>query len=252
MSNAAKQVTTIEQNTAPAIQSEAGSIIAMIERAATNPSVDIDKMERLFKMHGEVIARQARTAYAAALAAMQPELPVIERRGKIGLGNNGKNPTYALWEDINDAIRPVLAKHGFAISFRVSQEDAKFSVTGVLSHKDGHSEQTTMQLPIDTGPGRNAVQSVGSSTSYGKRYTAAALLNLTSRGEDDDGKAAGLGPRITEDDVIQLREIIESVECPMPKFLGHMKVQSLADIPASRLTEARTALNNYKNGKTAR
>src|SRR5690242_1659800 len=89
--------------------SEATAIIAMIERAATNPAVDIDKMERLFKMHADVVIRNAKTAYASALASMQPELPIIAKRGTIRLGS-GKNPTYALWEDINEAIRPVLAK----------------------------------------------------------------------------------------------------------------------------------------------
>ncbi|WP_409524602.1 ERF family protein [Pseudomonas sp.] len=46
-----------------------------------------------------------------------------------------------------------------------------------------------MLLPLDTSGSKNAVQAVGSSTSYGKRYVMSALLNLTTRGEDDDGHA---------------------------------------------------------------
>ena len=247
MSNAVEK---IEQNSPPAVHSEAGAIIAMIERAATNPAVDIDKMERLFKMHGEVIARDAKTAYARALAAMQPELPVIERRGTIGLSKNGNNPMYARWEDINDAIRPVLARHGFAITFRVGQQESRINVTGVLSHRDGHSEETTMSLPIDTGAGRNAVQAVGSSTSYGKRYTAAALLNLTSRGEDDDAKTAA-GGFVTDEQVGELVALIEDIggakhEALKAGFLKYMKVEALADIPAKRFRDACTALENKR------
>jgi hypothetical protein len=44
----------------------------------------------------------------------------------------------------------------------------------VLSHELGHSEETTMTLPLDTSGSKNNVQAVGSSTSYGKRYTATA------------------------------------------------------------------------------
>jgi hypothetical protein len=51
-----------------------------------------------------------------------------------------------------------------------------------------------MILPHDSTGSKNAVQAVGSSTSYGKRYTACALLNITSRGEDDDGETAAKKP----------------------------------------------------------
>ncbi|MNO71030.1 ERF superfamily protein [compost metagenome] len=64
------------------------------------------------------------------------------------------------------------------------------SVTGILMHRAGHREQTTMLLPLDTSGSKNAVQALGSSVSYGKRYVLCALLNITTRGEDDDGNAA--------------------------------------------------------------
>lgn len=165
--------------------SESAAIFQIIERAARDPNVDIDKMQRLMEMHDKVQATRAKTAYAAAFSEMQPELPEIIEHGK---SNNG---SYALWEDINDRIKPVLSAHGFGISFRCGRDGANVTVTAVLSHREGHSEETMMLLPLDTSGNKNAVQAVGSSTSYGKRYTAAALLNLTSRGEDDDGKKGG-------------------------------------------------------------
>jgi hypothetical protein len=48
-----------------------------------------------------------------------------------------------------------------------------------------------MTLPLDTSGSKNNVQAVGSSTSYGKRYTATLLLNIRTKGEDDDGHAGG-------------------------------------------------------------
>lgn len=182
-----KEVQTIERHEAPVVQqpaSESAAIIQVIERAASNPNVDIDKMERLLEMQERILARNAKAAYASAFALMQPHLPEIPEKGK---SNNG---SYALWEDINDLVKPVLAEYGFGISFQTGRDGPNVTVTAILTHRDGHSEQTTMLLPLDTSGSKNAVQAVGSSTSYGKRYTAAALLNLTSRGEDDDGKAA--------------------------------------------------------------
>lgn len=171
---------------------EGATIANLIERVATNPNASIETLERLLGMQERVQATHAKRAYQAALAEMQPNLPIIEERGAIKNGQKVQS-TYALWEDINEAIRPVLAQYGFALSFRVNKTASEVTVTGVLSHRDGHSEETALSLPVDGSGSKNAVQAVGSSTSYGQRYTAKLLLNLTSRGADDDGQAAGLG-----------------------------------------------------------
>lgn len=182
-----KAVEVVNQSpTAVPALSESAAIIQVIERAAMNPNVDIDKMERLLQMQERIMERNAQAAYAAAFAEMQPDLPEIPEHGK---GHN--NASYALWEDINDLIKPVLAKHGFGISFKPGRDGPNITVTAILTHREGHREEASMILPVDASGSKNAVQAVGSSTSYGKRYTASALLNLTSRHEDDDGKKSG-------------------------------------------------------------
>ena len=177
----------IEQTTElqPVQQSEVAAIIQVIERAAMNPNVDIDKMERLLQMQERVIERNAKAAFNAAFARMQPDLPAIEKNGK---SNNG---TYGLWEDIQGGIQPVLAKHGFALSFKTKVEQDTITVTAILHHEEGHDDSTDLKLPTDKSGSKNAVQAVGSSVSYGKRYAACALLNIRVGGEDDDGSATG-------------------------------------------------------------
>ncbi|HZH10598.1 MAG TPA: ERF family protein [Microvirga sp.] len=233
----------IIDNVPAPVVSESAAIIQVIERAAMNPAVDIDKMERLLEMQERIMERNARAAYAADLARMQPELPVIAERGGIKDRSGNIQSTYALWEDINEAIKPVLAKHGFALSFRTGQEEGRITVTGVLSHREGHSEETTMHLPIDTSGSKNSVQAVGSSISYGKRYTAGALLNITSRGEDDDGKAAGGAATISEEQVEALQDLIIEVGADPKKFLAYLKVDNLAALPANQYQRAVDALN---------
>lgn len=221
----------------------ATAIISVIERAATNPNVDIDKMERLLEMQERIMARDAKAAYASALAMMAPNLPVIGERGGIKDRNGKVQSTYALWEDINDAIKPVLAAHGFALSFRTGREEGQITVTGVLSHRDGHSEETTITLPHDSSGSKNAVQAVGSSTSYGKRYTAGLLLNLTSRGEDDDGYAGGSGTTISDDQADEIRKRVSDTKSDVTKFLALMNAPSIPDIPAAKYGEAIRLLN---------
>jgi hypothetical protein len=172
---------------------------------------------------------------------MQNVLPILAERGEIKL-KNGKTHTYALWEDINEIIKPILAEHGFALTFRTGRDQDQILVTGVLSHKDGHKEETTMHLPVDLTGNKNAVQAIGSSTSYGKRYVAQALLNLTSRGEDDDGQSAGSGPSISDDQIKHLEALITETHADREKYLAYLDVDHLASLPASRFEQAVAAL----------
>lgn len=182
----------VREDAAP--QSEGLALIAVIERAAANPAVDVEKMRGLMELRERAMARIAEAEFSGALANLQLDLPSIGERGGIKDRNGNVQSTYALWEDINETIKPILHRHGFALSFRTDCADG-IAVTGVLSHKNGHREATTIKLPADTTGSKNAVQAVASSVSYGKRYTAGALLNLTSHGEDDDGSAAAKKPK---------------------------------------------------------
>ncbi|NWD74814.1 ERF family protein [Pseudomonas gingeri] len=190
----------------PAVQSESATIMAIIQQVATNPAADIDKMERLMVMHQQHQERLAKQAFDASMAEMQKKLPVIRERGAIRDKFKNVQSTYALWEDINEELKPVLAKHGFALSFRIPRSNQGVEVEGVLSHRDGHRESTSILLPADATGSKNAVQAVASSVSYGKRYTAGALLNFTTTGEDDDGQGANVKPEPPAEPVITPRQ----------------------------------------------
>lgn len=170
---------------------EDAAILAMIERAARDPAVDMEKMKDLWAMRREMVEHRAKTAYTAAFAAMQPEIPCINEHGEITNKNGDVQSTYAEWEDINDAVKPIIAKYGFALSFRIQTSAAQVTVVGMLKHIGGFSEEAEIILAPDGSGSKNAVQAVGSSISYGQRYTAKALLNITSRvpqDRDNDGR----------------------------------------------------------------
>ena len=234
------------------VVSDAASIMAVISRAASDPSTDVDKLERLMAMYERITASRAKTAYDSALSEMQPNLPVVDRRGKITIKEKGgekviQSTPYALFEDINEAVRPILAEHGFAVSFRTGlATDGKITVTGILSHRDGHREETTMTLPHDSTGSKNSVQAVGSSTSYGKRYVLTALLNITTRGEDDDGKTGGDGDTITADQAATLRALAEEVGADLIKFCQHFKIASIPAMPAEQYRSALAGLEKKR------
>jgi hypothetical protein len=233
-----------EEQLDPAVPApEPVSILAVIERAARDPQVDADKMERMMALYERVNAATAKAAYTKALAEMQEDLPVIGQRGAIKNRDKEVQSRYSLWEDINETIKPVLMKHGFALSFRTGQEGDRITVTGVLSHREGHSEQTTMFLPADTSGSKNPVQAVGSSVSYGKRYTASALLNLTSSGEDDDGRTGGGDGPISPDQLQHVRDQIERTESNIEAFCKYYKIDALPSLRAKDFDSAMRMLN---------
>lgn len=204
-----------------AVTDYSGGLLAVIERAAKDPAVDIEKLERLFALKERMDARDSKIAFDTALSEMQPKLPIITERGRIIVrekSQNGKrdgdviqDTPFARWEDINEAIRPLLHEFGFALTFRNGlAPDGKVRVTTVLKHRGGHEEETHFDLPHDSSGSKNAVQAVGSSTSYAKRYGTLSILNITTKGEDDDGDAS-------QDREPIVREIETPRDAPFPQ-----------------------------------
>ncbi len=234
------ELQTVQQGQVVAAQPEASALIAVISRVATDPNCDLDKMERLLNMQERVMAKQAEQAFNAAMAAMQAEIPSIAERG------TGHNIKYATLEDILDTVRPIMHKYGFAVSFRISQAD-RVTVTGVLMHKDGHREETSMTLAADTSGSKNAVQAIGSSVSYGKRYVLCAMLNIATRGEDDNGYAATPHTPVTETQAKQLRNLSDRMK-PEDQDRVFTMFGDVTDLDRGQFDKVHAAMTNILKG----
>lgn len=165
----------------------------MFERLAKDPNVDVEKLERLIAMQERIMRHNAKAAFDAAYSKMQPNIPVIGEKGRIEVKGSLRS-TYARLEDIHDTIKPILAKHGFAIRHRTEWPEGQkgvIRIVGILSHEQGHSEESVFEAPLDKSEYRTDIQSMGSTVSYGRRYTTLDLLNIATRKSDDDGASAG-------------------------------------------------------------
>lgn len=222
----------------------------VIQDAATNPEVDVEKLQKLMEMQERIMERRAEIAFNSAFTRMQSQLPVITENGQIKIGEVVRSK-YALFEDINDAVKPILRENGFAIMFKAKTTKANVSVTGILMHEEGHREVSDpMELDADTSGSKNGVQSIGSSVSYAKRYVLLTMLNITTRGEDDDGRKAGT-PVVSEDQVATLIALIEEVGTKdkthdTEVFCKYFKIEKVADLPASKYQDAVKALHKKR------
>src|SRR6185312_8762594 len=100
--------------------------------------------EKLMGLQERWEANQARKSFDEAMAAAKAEIPAIARNRS---GHNSKK--YADFAAIAAVVDPILSRHGLSYRFR-SAQDERINVTCVLSHKAGHSEETTLAAPADT------------------------------------------------------------------------------------------------------
>lgn len=232
------------------------SLMQVIAKAASDPAVDVEKMERLFAMQERVQAREAKIAYTEAKLAMRPELPSITQRGHIIIRDKNdsnkitQDTPFARFEDIQEAIEPVLLKHGFDLEFKNGlSPEGKVRVTTILTHRDGHSEETYFDLPHDSSGSKNAVQAVGSSTSYAKRYGVLSILNIRVAGDDDNGASAVPKAEVSVKQFNDLGKMLVATQSDEGKFLTFLRGAGklpegagLSELPAEHYEFAKDAL----------
>src|SRR5688572_29901797 len=102
----------------------ADSVALMFERLAKDPAVDVEKLERLIAMQERIMRHNAKAAFDASYARMQPEIPIIDEHGRIEVKGTLRS-TYAPLEDIHKVIKPICSQFGFAIRHRTEWPDEK-------------------------------------------------------------------------------------------------------------------------------
>jgi len=235
-----------KQDAAPATSepmSESAAMISMLERMVTNPSTDVDKFERFLAMKERLDAAESRKKFNAAVAAAKSDIPPIFKNKTVDFTGAKGRTTYRHedFAEIARVVDPVLSQHGLSYRYRSSQSGGKLTVTCILSHTSGHAEETTLQASDDHSGNKNDIQAIGSSATYLQRYTLKLALGLASS-SDDDGKKAGDKPTITDAQVVELRDIILSVEADEKRFCNFLGCEKLSDIPADQFDKAKRAL----------
>ena len=172
--------------------SPAERMFAGMMEVIKDPAVSPEKMSAMLDVQERMIERQALMEFnAAKLAAMQ-EMPYIDRDGSIKNKNGDVQSRFSTFEAIDRIVRPVCMRHGLVYSFNLQGgERGATNVTCELAHVGGHVQQYgPLAVPLDASGSKNPTQGVGSSSSYGKRYTLCAALNIVTISEDNDGRTA--------------------------------------------------------------
>ncbi len=171
---------------------EGATLLSVISRAASDPNVNIDKMERLMAMHRDMQRQQAEADFNAAMARVQSSM------GRIGTDkrNSQTNSDYATYAKLDRELRPLYSAEGFALSFGTDPAEVEniVRVTCHVSHAAGFTRKYLIDMPADGKGARGndvmtKTHATGSATQYGMRYLLKMIFNVAI-GEDDDGNAA--------------------------------------------------------------
>lgn len=215
----------------------------MVGRAVAS-GASIEVVEKLMALHERWEANQGRKAFDEAMAAAKAEIPVIFKSREVDF-TSAKGRTHYRYEDLAEiakTINPILGKHGLSYRFRTtSPANEPVTVTCIVSHRLGYSEENSLSAGRDESGNKNSIQAIGSTLTYLQRMTLKAALGLAAS-SDDDGKAAEAVETITDDQVNTLRDLIEEVGADLPKFCAYLRVEALADLRQSDFKRAVVAL----------
>jgi len=237
-----KALQTQEAAPPPAV-SDTAAILQVIDRAASNPDVDIEKMERLLAMQERIFERNAEQAFNEAMRAAQSDMPQVTRDAE----NQQTRSRYARLETLSKAMKPVVTRHGFSMSYGTADSplDGHYRITCRVSHVGGHSRDYHADVPADmTGmkgnQNKTATHGFGSTMSYGRRYLAMLIFDIAMTNEDDDGNRCGgqVVQLVSDEQVANLDALIEEVGANRDNFLKLLKVERLEDLPAPKYAGA--------------
>jgi hypothetical protein len=216
-----------------------GDILSVIARAAADPNVDIDKLERLLEMQERVTARQAEAAFNNAMNAAQSEMRPIAA--------NASNPQtrsrYATYDKLDRVLRPTYTKHGFSLSFDEgdSPKPEHVRVLCYVSHVAGHTRTYHRDMPADGkgakgGDVMTKTHAAGAAGSYGARYLLKGIFNIAVGDEDVDGN--DVGPSVDDVRLKLLNDLADAVGADKIKLCKYYKVESLKNLPAAKYDDA--------------
>lgn len=210
---------------------------SLIAHAVQIGNLDIvDRMMTLRERNKQYFSRQA---FDNAIAAAKSEIPVIKKNREVDF-TSAKGRTNYKYEDMAEIARtvdPVLSKHGLSYRYRTtSLPNEPVTVTCILSHRDGHSEENTLSAARDESGNKNNIQAIGSTITFLQRYTLKAALGLAAE-VDDDGVRSSIDT-ITISQAADIEALLSETKTDREKFLKLAGADRVDAIAASKYGNA--------------
>ena len=215
---------------------------------------NIEQLNNMLDLQLRWEANEARKAFVDDMAEFKKNPPTILKDKHVEFKTNSGLTSYdhATIGNACEAIIAAAAEHGFSHRWVPSQgEGGQLVVTCVITHRMGHSEETRLEGPKDVSGGKNAIQSIVSTNTYLQRHSLLMAFGFATKDQpDDDGRSAGKPVEtISEEQEIQIAEMLEATSSDKAKFLRWLKVDALSKIPAKSFGTVMATLHKKESAK---
>jgi ERF superfamily len=198
------------------------SMLDRVLNEAIGTNLDPERLEKFLAIARELELDKKKQEWSTAFRAAKNEIDCfrITKRGRI-VYKNGSIVKFIKYEDMSDAVKPILRKHALSASYsyRYEQNPPKAICIMTLTHANGYSQKfDSVPLPmIDTSGGKSDLQGSGSVMSYGIRYVTRAAFDIVAEDEDTDGNGAP-GKPITANQLNDINIMVQDCETKEPAF----------------------------------
>lgn len=245
--NHEKQLATVEANPLE------------ILRMAVEKGANVETLERLTALAERVEDRNAAKEFADAMARFQEHCPPIRKTSTANVMSQRTGSShsykYAELDEIARTIRPLLAKEGLSYRWDSTEEGGRLTCVCTVSHINGHTITAKFACGTDTPAAMSAQQKSAAALTYARRQSLIQALGLTTCDPDTDGRVpvAVASETITAHQVANLRAMLDELGGDSEaRFLGAMKLPSLADMPASKFEAAIKAIEKKRAERAGR
>lgn len=242
------------------VQNNPPQLLAM----AIQKGVDMAQLEKLMDLQERWEAKQAKKAFLDAISKFQTIVPVLSKgkTAKVQTKTGGSfSYKYADLGSIAEAIKKPLNECGLSYRWEFQEANQIMKVTCFISHRDGHTESTSMEAGKDESGAKNAIQQKGSTQTYLQRYTLIGALGLSTADGDNDGKNGTPikeeNPSLTEQEILdqweqQVSQTTTQIELTSLFIKNKKAVEGSEKIKAIFKAHEQKLKASAKNGSSAK
>ena len=153
---------------------------------AIQQGTPVEGLEKLMDLQDRWDKKQAKIAFDEAMASFQGECPIIKKTREVPTSTGKIAYKYAPIDAIVSQVRSTIEKYGLSYAIQTETLEGKVKSTCIVKHKLGHSESSSMEIPLGQKTGvMSDSQVVAAALTFAKRYSFCNAFGIMT-GDDDN------------------------------------------------------------------
>jgi len=210
-------------------------------QSAREQGASIEQMQQLMDMQFKWEANEARKAYFAAVSSFK-SVPLKITKDK---DNKQYGSRYTSIGNLVNTTNAELSKFALSAQWNIDQSNG-ITVTCILSHSLGHSEQVSMTAPPDKSGSKNPIQEIKSTITYLKVATYEAVVGVASSDDPSDTDGNKEPVYISSKQIADIESLMVEVSADKNNFLKYLKIDKLENLPLTKFNQAIKALEDKR------